>query len=122
MGVMACLHMVRLFPVTIKFLRFNTAQSQFIPVCAISFMGQSWVTVYAQSQSISVCLKWPKFEYLNYYNKKSGQPCLLLNTDDSTQEPIVLLYLAACCNTGHIHCLQMPSSSYPLSSWTASRL
>jgi len=78
MGDMACLQMVRLFPVTIKFPRLNTAQSQFIPVCAISFMGQSWGTVYAQSQFISlcVCVKWPKFVYLYYYNKKSGQPCL----------------------------------------------
>lgn len=76
MGDMACLQMVRLFPVTIIFPRFNTAQSQFIPVSAISFMGQSWDKVYPQSKFISVCVKWPKFVYLYYYNKKSGQPCL----------------------------------------------
>ena len=70
------LQMVRLFPVTIKFPRFNTAQSQFNPVRAISFMVHRLGTVYAQSQFISVCVKWPKFEYLYYYNKKSGQPCL----------------------------------------------
>jgi len=67
---------VRLFLVTIKFPRFNTAQSQIIPVRAISFVGQRWGTVYDQSQFICVCVKWPKFEYLYYYNKKSGQPCL----------------------------------------------
>ena len=105
MGDMACFQTVRLFPVTMKIPRFDTAHSQFIPVCAISIMGQRWGTVHAQSQSSSVCVKWPKLVYLYYSNKKSGQPCLQLNTDDSTQEPIVLLFLAACCNTGHTHTL-----------------